>query len=545
HLPLTNYRYSYRTMTGTYHRRDMLPPDASDAQHVPQGSNPLIPFEVHDIGEYWSATLWDMRELMIVKQDVDDGPGTSFPGMFFDGARRTGGGTDFYIGYNKVKSVDTSHPIDYRATFNNGNVATINPTAHIVRPGEIAAEIEARRALNDPNPRGGPKATAVRRGARLADTIMLRGMQIAPCNPSFVDMRDSMLLADSELTGGENRAIIWRAFASHGVGLLAASSNASADETPGSQNTPAIVEDFTVPTGVTQCEQLGPLAPPAFTLSTPADNTVRLTIPVVSGGHTKIISRSDTASGPFIKIAEIPNATTTYNDAGLPGGQDFFYQVRVTRADTTIPVAPQPNPDCVSGANTNSITVTGDDIPVPPIFLGVSQVDDLHDGSRLLVSWGPAVSANPLNNIVYDIYRVPHVDHGTGQNDPTFTPNASNKIATISGTSYVDTGLELAHVYYYIVQARDTQPDPDLIDTNNTGNRVAKFNAPTIPRVASPAPFPLETFETAAASSRFTPPLTESGNNPDQASATFQRITVANLGHPSIGKMYAPEYSPI
>ena len=532
HLPITNFRYSYRNITGTISRRDQQPADASDASH----ELPYVPFLVHDTGEVWSATLWDMRELMIVKQDVDDGPGTSFPGIFFDGTRRLGGGTSFFAGYRQMQSVDTQHPINYRAAFNTGNAATINPAQHIVRPGAVAAEIQALGNRN------GPIATAVSRGARLADLIVLRGMQIAPCNPSFVDMRDSMLLADSELTGGENRAVIWRAFASHGVGLLATSTNQGADETPGTQNTPVIVEDFTVPLGVTQCETLGPLAPPAFTLATPANNTVRLSIPTVTGGHTKIISRSDDADGPFVKITEIPNATTTYDDSGLPGGQDFFYQVRVTRSDTTIPVAPQPNPDCVSGANTSSITVTGPAIIPPPVFAGVSRVDDPRDGSRLVLSWGPAVSLNPPSSIVYDVYRVDHVNHGDGTQEPTFTPDGSNKITTVSGLSYVDAGLELAHVYYYLVQARDTTTGQ--IDTDNTGNRAAKFNAPTINQAASNPPFPLENFETAAASSRFTPPLTESGGNPNQNSATFQRITVAGLGHSSAGKMYAPDYSP-
>jgi hypothetical protein len=71
-LPNTNFRYSYRNVTGTLSRRDQQPPDASDTRVY-------IPFQVHDVGEHWSATLWDMRELMIMKQDVDDGPGMISP----------------------------------------------------------------------------------------------------------------------------------------------------------------------------------------------------------------------------------------------------------------------------------------------------------------------------------------------------------------------------------------------------------------------------------------------------------------------------------
>ena len=527
-LPNTNFRYSYRNITGTLSRRDQQPPDTTD-------TNVYGPFLVHDVGEHWSATLWDMRELLIVKQEVNG----SFPGIFFDGTRRIGDGTNFYIGYRQVKSVDTQHPIDYRASFNTGRPASINPAAHIVRPREVTDEIEKRRALNDPDPRGGPLATAVIRGGRLADTIVLRGMQLAPCNPSFVDMRDSMLLADREMTAGENQAIIWRAFASHGVGLLAASSNATADPTIGTQNTPIVVEDFSVPAGVAQCEAEGPLAHPIFSLSNVYDNEVLVTITPAAGAATYVISRATSATGPFVKIAEIPATQTTYPDndggEGLVKGQTYYYQVRATRSA-----------ECVSGANTSSITITVGEVLEPaPLFFGINQVGDPRMGNRLILSWFAATSLNPEQKIVYDIYRVSHVDHGTGQNDPTFTPSAANRIAEgVTGTSYVDTGLTLNQVYYYIVQARDTDPANGKKDTNNTGNRVAKWSAPTITCVRSPAPFALETFEDTSADNRFLPPLVESTTDPNQDLAAFQRITVAGLGHPSVGKMYAPNFSP-
>ena len=189
------------------------------------------------------------------------------------------------------------------------------------------------------------------------------------------------------------------------------------------------------------------------------------------------------------------------------------------------------------------------EIPIPgatglsaPTFFGVDQVTDLHDGSSLQVSWLPAVSLNPSPSIFYDIYRVPHVTHGDSTQDPTFTPDASNYVTTVTGTSYVDRGLSLAQPYYYIVQARDVNGGG--LDTNGTGNRVTKWSAPTVTQVTSSPPFALENFESSSADSRFTLALTEATTNPDQSSATFQRITVANLGTPSVGKMYAPDYSP-
>ncbi len=189
------------------------------------------------------------------------------------------------------------------------------------------------------------------------------------------------------------------------------------------------------------------------------------------------------------------------------------------------------------------------EIPIPgvtglsaPNFAGVNQVSDLHDGTRLQLSWLPAVSLNPAPNIVYDIYRVPHVVHGDSTQDPTFTPDASNYVTTVTATSFIDSGLTLAQPYYYIVQARDTNGGG--LDNSGAGNRVTHWNAPTVTQLGPNAPFALETFESSSADNRFTPALNEATTNPNQALAAMQRITVANLGTPSLGKMYAPDFSP-
>jgi hypothetical protein len=248
-----------------------------------------------------------------------------------------------------------------------------------------------------------------------------------------------------------------------------------------------------------------------------------------------VISRADHPSGPFTRIAEIPATQLTYTDnndgEGLPVGASFSYQVRATR-----------NPQCVSTANTQTITVTlGVPLQPAPVFPGVVQTADPRAGDRLILSWGAATSAEPSANIVYDIYRVDHVEHGTGQNDPTFTPSASNRIAQgVTGTSYTDTGLQLNRVYYYIVQARDLTSGK--LDTNNTGNRNVRWSAPTISCFLAPA-FALEQFETPASNTRFVPPLVESGGSPNQTIMAHQRVTIDFGGTPA-GMMYAPDFSP-
>ncbi len=529
-LPQANFRWSYGTVNQNVRfRRDGLTPDANPGS---------TPFQVHAVGELWSSTVWDMRELLIMKNS-----GASF----YDGNRRLGSGTPFFIGGRQVNSVDTVHPINYRASFNttNGTTPTVNASQHIVRPGLIAAE-------NQTNPnRNGPIATATAKGAKLSDMLVLRGLQLTPCNPSFVDMRDSILLADQELTGGENQAIIWRAFASHGIGSGATSTGGSADD-QGSQSAPVVVENFDVPAGVTQCETLGPLAAPTFSVASPTSNQAKLTINNVLNATRYVIARSTSANGPFATIATINAATgltTTYTDnnngQNISGGQTLFYQVHAVR-----------NPECVGTANTQSVTISGGAIAVAPLFFGVAKVADTRSADTLTVTWSPATSTNPAANIVYSVYRVESVSTASGVTDsttlPTFAPTSANLVAdNISTSSYIDRNLTLGQIYYYIVQARDT--NADILDTNGIGNRVAKFAAPTSNKVTS-TPFNLENFESASANTRFSPPLIDT-SGPQVSQPVWQRAAgVSFLVGDSGSKfsesfaqtttMYAPDFDP-
>ncbi|HXG66788.1 MAG TPA: M36 family metallopeptidase [Blastocatellia bacterium] len=509
---LTNYRWSYGTISGLVGlRRDRGAPDALPG---------LIPFEVHDIGEIWAATLWDMRELLIMKDPA---------GIFFDGDRRLGGGTAFYIGNRRVQSGDGKHPIEYRESLDTDDAQAI------VRPGRIAAEIAALGHRN------GPLATAVSRAARLADMLVLRGLQLSPLNPSFVDSRDAILLADRELTGGENQAVIWRAFASHGVGAGAQSTTSLGGGVAG-QSVPIVVEDFTVPASVSQCEAIGPLAAPSYTVKNLVKNQATIVINdgiPVNGAAFYAISRGTSPDGPFTKIAEVPAPDTTWRDTnngqGLALNQTYYYQVRAAR-----------NAECVSTAITRSVKITvGDPISVTPapIFDGVSQVEDPQQCNRLIVKWSPAFSANPQADIVYDVYRVTSVAAGNGTQEPTFTPSASNRVATnLTGTAYTDTGLTLNQPYYYIVQARDRNNGKK--DTGNTGNTLTRWNAPTSPASTAAPVFAPENFEAATANTRFVPPLVDSAT-PNLALPAFQRVTGVEVSPGVISAvMFAPDFSP-
>jgi extracellular elastinolytic metalloproteinase len=58
-------------------------------------------------------------------------------------------------------------------------------------------------------------------GNNLAFQLVMDGMRFQPCAPGFIDGRDAILLADEITNNGENRCLIWNAFARRGLGALA------------------------------------------------------------------------------------------------------------------------------------------------------------------------------------------------------------------------------------------------------------------------------------------------------------------------------------
>jgi extracellular elastinolytic metalloproteinase len=74
-------------------------------------------------------------------------------------------------------------------------------------------------------------------GSPVAESLVTRAMELSPANPSFLDMRNSILQADL-VAGGARRDTIWSIFAHRGMGYLAGTVNGD-DSRP--------VEDFSLP----------------------------------------------------------------------------------------------------------------------------------------------------------------------------------------------------------------------------------------------------------------------------------------------------------
>ncbi|KAJ3083833.1 Fungalysin/Thermolysin Extracellular metalloproteinase 5 [Rhizoclosmatium hyalinum] len=62
--------------------------------------------------------------------------------------------------------------------------------------------------------------------------LVVDGMKIQPCNPSFVDARDAILKADEFLTGEKNKCLLWKGFAKRGLGFGAVSGGVDSFKLP-------------------------------------------------------------------------------------------------------------------------------------------------------------------------------------------------------------------------------------------------------------------------------------------------------------------------
>ena len=78
-------------------------------------------------------------------------------------------------------------------------------------------------------------------GNNLAIQLVIDGMKMQPCSPTFVQARDAILAADLANNAGANECEIWNAFAKRGLGFSA---------TAGGTGVGDEVEAFDLPDGV-------------------------------------------------------------------------------------------------------------------------------------------------------------------------------------------------------------------------------------------------------------------------------------------------------
>jgi len=134
-------------------------------------------------------------------------------------------------------------------------------------------------------------------GSKLSESLVTRAMELTPANPSYLDERNAILMADQVVNHGKANKKIWSVFAHRGMGYFAGATDG--DDT-------APVEDFSLPPAA---------GTPTGTLSgtvTDQDSHAAIAGAVVAfGGH---------ASGFPNDYAAVTDATGDYTITGiLPG----------------------------------------------------------------------------------------------------------------------------------------------------------------------------------------------------------------------------------
>ncbi|MBI5104475.1 MAG: M36 family metallopeptidase [Solirubrobacterales bacterium] len=140
-------------------------------------------------------------------------------------------------------------------------------------------------------------------GSTAAEALVTQALALAPPEPSFLDLRNAMLQADTALSGGARHAQLWEAFARRGMGFYAGTADSS-DIAP--------VEDFSAPP---------PPGAPTGTIAgrvTSADSGLPMRdVPVGIGGLA-----TSTAAGPVgPHYAAATGADGTYAIGGVPQGR--------------------------------------------------------------------------------------------------------------------------------------------------------------------------------------------------------------------------------
>ena len=169
--------------------------------------------------------------------------------------------------------------------------------------------------------------TAPLAGNQIAMQLVIDGLKLQPCNPSFVDARDAILAADEANYGGKYKWHIWYAFAKRGLGVVADDDNGGL----------MVSESFAMPAGAPgACTQ-----PPAFNglerIAPKTDGTCAISLywsatssdPCNTGRVTYSVYRS--TSGNFTPTAANRIASgltsTSYVDEAVVGGTRYYYLV--------------------------------------------------------------------------------------------------------------------------------------------------------------------------------------------------------------------------
>jgi extracellular elastinolytic metalloproteinase len=137
-------------------------------------------------------------------------------------------------------------------------------------------------------------------GSAKTESLVTRAMELAPYDPSFLDMRDGILVADTSLYHGKDRGKIWKVFASRGMGFFAGAFGGE-DSQPGASFSvpPRHLKLGTIQGTVTDADSGAPVAGLPVTLAFQGKGAVNPTAITDATGHYAI---SGVPQGKYSKL---------------------------------------------------------------------------------------------------------------------------------------------------------------------------------------------------------------------------------------------------
>ncbi|WP_181772835.1 M36 family metallopeptidase [Amycolatopsis pittospori] len=277
-----------------------------------QGNSTLNSLQSGAMGEAWSD--WYAFDYLVGRNAVKD---TAAPGEIIVG--------DYVSdGKNLVRTQPLDCPVGAGAPqcpgtpgagpggYTYGDLGRIIGFPEVHADGEIWASTlwDVRSAL----------------GVQLTRALVTRAMELSPASPSFLDMRNAILQADTVINGGRAHAKLWKAFAARGMGYFAASIT-GADTEPAedfSTPPPAGTPTGTVTGKVTNRDGGAPIAGVSIrfsghdsgfagNLAAVSDATGAYTIPGVLPGTYPKVYASGGGADTETRAVSVRSGTTTLN----------------------------------------------------------------------------------------------------------------------------------------------------------------------------------------------------------------------------------------
>ncbi len=262
---------------------------------TPDGEPALWSFQSGSMGEAWSD--WYALDLLDAQGYAGDGPGVDLPvGEYITG----GDGIRFQFADCRVDSDAADCPEPRRADdgvgpggFTYGDLGHIVGFPEVHTDGEIWLQTlwELRDAL----------------GSVPTERLVTRAMELSPPNPSFLDMRNAILVADTIASGGADHGAIWTVFAGRGMGFFS--------ETDGRVR---VTEDFSLPV---ECPGVGCGRLQGTVLDADTGEPVEGATVTISGAATGIpveLSATTEADGTY-SIDDVPNHVYPHVHISGPG----------------------------------------------------------------------------------------------------------------------------------------------------------------------------------------------------------------------------------